>query len=107
MSETIQQSYTDLVEVMRGIGAALIPANAARYEAPPRARKTKEAVSESKGIPNPTLDVVLDARRSALSDEITSTARTLRHATALLKPHINELRRAVARWEGQEGDATA
>lgn len=103
---TIQQSYTDLVEVMRGLGAALIPATAAQFEAPPRARKIKEAVSESKGIPNPTLDVVLDPRRSAVSDEIASTAAALRQATATLAPHIKNLRRAVARWEGHEGDVT-
>lgn len=103
----IQESYTALVEAMRDLGAALIPATAAQYQASPRARTVKESVTESKGIPNPTLDTVLDSRRLALSDEIASTARALRQATALLDPYRDSLRRVVARWEGQEGSDRA
>lgn len=106
MTKTIQESYTDLVEAMRDLGAALIPATAAQFEAPPRSRVAKEAVSESKGIPNPTFDTASDPRRWALSEEITSTASSLRQATALIGPHSTALRRAVARWEGHEGDVT-
>lgn len=104
---TIQESYTDLVLALRELGAALIPATAAQFEAPPRARATKESVSESKGIPNPTLDTVLDPRRLALSHEIKRTAEDLRQATALLTPRTRALLHAVARWEGHdEGDVT-
>lgn len=99
----IQESYADHVTIMRDLGAALIPATAAQFQPPPRARVIKESVSESKGISNPTVDTVLDERRMALSDEITSTARALRQASALLDPYRERLRRAVARWEGQEG----
>lgn len=48
------------------------------------------------------MDTVLDPRRLALSDEIGATAKALRQARALLYPHIDALRLAVARWEGQE-----
>jgi hypothetical protein len=100
---SVQESYSDLVASMRDLGKALIPATAAQYDAPPRARSTKEAVSESKGIRNPTLETVLDARRLALSDEIGATATALRQARALLDPHRAALRQAVAVWEDQEG----
>lgn len=99
----IQESYTDLVATMKDLGAALIPATAAQYEAPPRTHVSKESVSESKGIKNPTLDIVMDPRRMGLSDEIAATAAALRQARALLDPHRELLRQAVARWEGQEG----
>lgn len=103
---TIQESYTAAVQTLRDLGDALRPAVAAQFEAPPRARAVKESVSESKGIPNPTLDTVLDPRRMALSEEIASAAQALRQATALLGPHRPRLLSAVARWEGHdEGDA--
>src|SRR4051812_4615440 len=35
---TIEERYLELVETMRDLGAALIPAVAVRYEAPPRTR---------------------------------------------------------------------
>lgn len=104
MTQTIQESYTDIVQTLRDLGAALRPAVAAQFEAPPRARAVKESVTESKGIPNLTLDTVLDARRMALSEEIASTARTLRQASAMLGPHVLTLHTALARWEGHEGD---
>lgn len=99
---SVQESYMKLVATMRELGAALIPATAAQYEAPPRARSASESVSGSKAIPNPTLDTVLDPRRSRLSDEIGKTSAALRQAERLLFPRTHELRRAVARWEGQE-----
>ncbi len=99
----VKENYQALVEIMRELGSALIPATAAQYEAPPRSRSSKESVAESKGISNPTVDIVMDARRLALSGEIGSTATDLAKARALLAPHVNALRLAVARWEGQEG----
>lgn len=100
---TVQQSFTDLVLTLRQLGAALIPATAAQYQPPPRGRKAKESVSESKGISNPTLDTVLDPRRMALSDEVARADLALRSADAKLRPLISALHDAVARWEGQEG----
>lgn len=99
----VQEPYLALVEAMRDLGAALIPATAAQFEAPPRSRKTKEAVSESKGVRNPTLDTVLDARRMALSDAVKATEVALRLARSTITPHTEALRLAVARWEGLEG----
>lgn len=100
---TIEERYLELVETMRDLGAALIPAVAVRYEAPPRTRAIKDSVSESKGVSNPTLDTVLDPRRVAVSDAVAETASALRRAAALLDPHRSNLRSVVAGWEGQEG----
>lgn len=96
----IKESYGDLVTTMRALGAALIPATAARYEAPPNGSSQTPSIG---GIRNPTLDIVSDPRRSALSDEVSKTDTALRQARAILAPHINTLQHAVARWEGQEG----
>jgi hypothetical protein len=100
----VKESYQDLVETMRALGSALIPATAAQYDAPPRMRPSKDSVSESKGVRNPTLEIVLDPRRLGLSEEIDATATALRQARALLNPHVHALQTAVARWEGSEGD---
>lgn len=99
---TVKESYGDLVDVMRALGAALIPATAAQYQAPPNGGA---APADSKGVRNPTLDIVTDPRRSALSDEVSATATALRQARAILTPHIPALQQAIARWEGQEGPA--
>ena len=98
----VKESYTDIVGTLRSLGSALIPATAAQYEAPPSGRTTG---TDSKGVKNPTLDIVSDPRRSALSDEVAATDVALRHARAILSPHIDALQQAVARWEGQEGPA--
>ena len=95
---TVHESYNDLCQTLRDLGAALIPAVAAQYEAPPQSGASKE--KNDKGIKNPTLEIVLDPRRDAVSTEIGSTASAIRQATALLAPHVPALRSAVARWEG-------
>lgn len=102
---TIHDTYGDLVQTMRELGRELIPANAARYEAPPQSGASKE--KNDKGVKNPTLEIVLDPRRQAVSDEIDATASALRQARALLAPHIPALRAAVARWEGRSEGPTA
>lgn len=95
---TINDAYGDLVLTMRELGRELIPATAAQYHAPPQSGATKE--KNEKGIKNPTLEIVLEPRRLALSTEIDATASALRQARALLMPHIPALRSSVARWEG-------
>lgn len=99
----VKEAYRDLVDTLRDLGAALIPARAAQFEAPPRGSRGKESVSESRGVRNPTLDIVMDPRRSALSDRISDADTALRLARQTLAPHATALQQAVARWEGQEG----
>lgn len=94
----IHDSYAELVTTMRTLGAALIPAVAAQYEAPPQGGSVRQ--KNDKGVTNPTLEIVLDARRSAVSQAISDTASALRMANALLESHIPELVHAVDRWEG-------
>lgn len=95
---TVKDSYADLVGIMKELGAILGPATAVQYEAPPVGK-----LVSSGSVRNPTLDIVADPRRSALSDEISATSAALRQARAILAPHAPALRQAVARWEGQEG----
>jgi hypothetical protein len=94
----IQEAFDDLVTIIRELGAALIPACAAQYQAPPGFH-----ASSSDGPSNPTLDITIDDRRLAVSSEIGATAASLRLARLQLSPHVTNLHRAVARWEGQEG----
>ncbi len=94
----VQESYTDLVTTARELGTALRSATAVQYEAPPQSGATKE--KNDKGVKNPTLEIVLDPRRDAVSTEIGLTAAALRQAVAILSPHIPALHAAVARWEG-------
>ncbi len=95
---TVKEAYADLVGTMKELGAILGPATAVQYEAPPVGKQIS-----SGSVRNPTLDIVTDPRRSALSDEISATASALRQARAILAPHVPALQQAVARWEGQEG----
>lgn len=96
----IKESYSDVVETLREMGAALIPATAAQYEAPPSGPASSP---NDKGVKNPTLDIVTDPRRSSLSDAVHAADVALRQARSILAPHAPALRQAVARWEGQEG----
>ena len=96
----VRESYGDLVKTMKDLGAALIPATAVQYEAPPNGAAQTLSVG---GVRNPTLDIVSDPRRSALSDEVAATATALRQARAILGPRVTALQQATARWEGLEG----
>ena len=94
---TVQNDYTRLVQTLRGIGEALAPAVEARYDAPPSG-----AAHGGGQVPNPTLDIVLDPRRMALSAEVDKVSIALRRATATLEPRIKALTTATRRWEGQK-----
>ncbi len=94
----IEREYAALVAEMRQLGAALIPAHAARYEAPPQSGATRE--KNERGVRNPTLEIVLDPRRTAVSEAIDTATSALRQARHILTPHTPALMSAVARWEG-------
>lgn len=101
MSEiTTQGAFRDLVITVRELGEILSPAVAARYDAPPG------GAGGGGQIPNPTLDIVLDPRRLALSDEVSKSTTDIRRVTRLLGEHTEALRRAVTRWEGGEDEVT-
>ena len=95
---TVQENYTDLITLLRELGPALSAATAVQYEAPPQSGSVK--AKNDKGVKNPTLEIVLDPRRMAVSQSITDAAAALRQATATLAPHVPTLRSSVARWEG-------
>lgn len=92
----IHSAYTDLIATLKDLEGVLRPAVAAQYDAPPGG--TSDAAPN--GISNPTLDTVIDARRSGLSDEIRRTASVLTAASRTIKPQVPALGTALARWEG-------
>lgn len=96
-TETIEESYTQAIATLRDLGGILRPAVTARYEAPPGGA----GPASTYGVGDLTLDIVIDPRRLALSEEVDRTARTLRRISHLLGPHIPALRAALAHWEGQ------
>jgi hypothetical protein len=98
---TAKDSFKQLIDTMTRLGGVLSPAIVAQYEAPPGGSASKD--SAYNGVPNPTLDTVLDPRRLALSDQIRAANSALLKARAILDPHIPALHAAVSRWEGQEG----
>lgn len=108
----IRENYTTLVNDVRALiletqrlGAALIPATAAQYEAPPGSVSARGVEGEMTGISNPTLDTVLDGRRMGLSEEITKTRRTLEGINGALTRRTAALRAATDRWEGLDAPA--
>lgn len=105
MTSPIHESYGELVQILRELGRELIPATAAQYEAPPASGASRE--KNDKGVKNPTLEIVLDPRREAVSAAIRDVDNSLRHARNLLAPHVSALQSAVGRWEGRSEGPTA
>lgn len=100
-TDSIQDAYTAAVVALREAGELLRPAVAARYEAPPQGAVRQPAEGTASGVPNPTLDIVLDPRRMELSDTIGDMTKTLRRAASDLSAATAHLNVALARWEGQ------
>lgn len=92
----IRSAYAELIAALKDLEGVLRPAVAAQFDAPPGG--TSDAAPN--GISNPTLDTVIDARRSGLSDEIGRTSRALAAATRLIRLQVPALGTALARWEG-------
>jgi hypothetical protein len=74
---TMHETYASLIHSIRDLEKVLGPAVAAQYSPPPGG--TGEVARN--GIPNPTLDTVIDPRRLALSeDRTTNRPRRRPHA---------------------------
>ncbi|WP_442913225.1 DUF7169 domain-containing protein [Kribbella sp. CA-293567] len=102
MPSTLRNSYSELISSLRDLEKVLGPATAAQYSPPPGG--TGELAPN--GIPNPTLDTVIDPRRMALSDAVKACAATLRESSRLLNQETEALSAALTRWEGHEGETT-
>ena len=94
--DTIQSAYTDHVEALKLLGSSLSAAVAVRFEAPP-SMITQPSLT---GVSNPTLDIVLDTRRSDLSDAVSRAAIDLRRMTAAAMVVHAKLLTVIDRWEG-------
>jgi len=93
---TVREAYADLIATLKGLEKVLGPAVAAQYSPPPGGTGDRAP----NGIPNPTLDTVIDPRRDCLSDEIRRTAAALHRAAETIKPQVPALGAALSRWEG-------
>lgn len=96
---SIHETYASLIHSIRDLEKVLGPAVAAQYSPPPGG--TGEVARN--GIPNPTLDTVIDPRRLALSEAISSTSTAIARVTGDLTDQRIVLAAALARWEGTEG----
>ena len=96
MPTEIETAYADHVEALRALGSLLTTATAVQFIAPPRMAPQ----TSTNGIPNPTLDIVLDKRRSEVSDAVIGATRSLRRQTAQAIATAGTLSSALARWEG-------
>lgn len=94
-SPDAQRAYAEIVTTLRDLGSILGPCVAAQYDAPPG------GVGVSEGVANPTLDIVADPRRLALSEEVNRTIRSMVSAASQLSQHTQTLHAALARWEGE------
>ena len=96
MPTEIETAFANHVEAIRALGITLSAATAVQFIAPPRMAQQQSL----NGIPNPTLDIVLDKRRSEVSDAVVRATRSLRRQTAQAIATTGTLSSALQRWEG-------
>lgn len=90
-----ETAFNELAAALRALGSSLESAVSIRYEPSPG------MVRSGEGPANPTLDTVLDPRRSAVSAEVTRTTVKLWHMTREVNQLTEQLTSAVLRWEGE------
>lgn len=92
-----QEAFNEHAEALRRLGAALTTASSIRYEAAPGS-----SPSHSRGgIPNPTLDIVMEPRRSEVGAAITRATLALWPMTAAVNDSTEALYAAIAAWQGE------
>lgn len=96
MSIPPETAFNDHAAALRALGDSLRTAAEIRYLPAPGA-----AGIGGGGIPNPTLDTVLEPRRAEVSAEMTRTAIGLWKATEEVKAMTARITLAVARWHGE------
>lgn len=92
VTRTTQETFLDLTTALQNLANILGPALSARYEAPPK----------SGGGTNPTMDITLNPRRLALSDEIRSAEVSMRRMSEWARRHHAEITYALETWQGVE-----
>lgn len=94
---TAVQSYNALVTELRGLQQLLNAGHAAQFSPPPGG--TSDPAPN--GIPNPTLDTVIDPRRMRLSQTMRETGAVLADLAAQVNHVSSVLSAALAGWEGK------
>jgi len=100
MSTSAETAFNEHAAALRDLGDALTTASSVRWEA------SRGAVRSSDGVPNPTLDIVLDPLRAEVSASITRTALALWPLTEEVKAQTTALRAAVRAWSGEPPAST-
>lgn len=96
MSDTIEHVFNNHAAVLRDLGRALTTAHEIRFTAAPGSAR-----EGSRGIPDPTLDTVMEPRRVAVSDAIGRAGAVLRKASDEVRAITSVLDSSVAAWHGE------
>lgn len=92
----IAHDYNRMIATLRELERTLNAARAVQFLPPPGG--TSDLAPN--GIPNPTLDTVIDPRRAALSQAIREAGAEMRDISKRVTDNTNHLRKALERWEG-------
>lgn len=95
-------SYRRAADAMIALSRTLVEARSVRYQSPDRVPVDRPEVSGSKDVANPTLDTVLDQRRSDLSDEVTRVDFLLRRVAESLEGANHALTVDLAAWNDED-----
>lgn len=97
----LRHDYLAACAALKALADSVVASADAAYEPPPGMVVGKgETGSNVADVSNPTLDTVLDPRRSALSAEVAQTSALLRDMTVRLSARRAGIDRALARWAG-------
>ncbi len=94
--------YVLAAEAMVRLSRTLVEARAVQFTAPDRPVAERPEITGTKEISNPTLDIVLDQRRSDVSDEVVRADSLLRRVTAALTAADTNITRALVAYNGEE-----
>lgn len=96
MSTPAQDAFNEHAAALRALGEALSRASSIRYLAAPGTGSSHHPG----GIPNPTLDIVLEPRRAEVGAAITRATIALWPMTGTVLEHVAALDEATAAWSG-------
>ncbi len=98
--------YISAASSLRSLAQILTVARALRFLPSRRVITERAEVRGTQDVSNPTLDVVLDAKRSALSDEVARAHHELLEIHRALVVTEARLRRAVALFDNDTPEGT-
>ncbi len=98
--------YIAAAAALRDLAPVLVQSREARFLPSRRVITERAEVRGTQDVANPTLDVVLDTKRSTLSDEVSRAHRELAEIRRALLDTTERLRVAVALWDNDNPEGT-